>query len=412
MPRVENMNDLTRKLFEKGYTKDRHPDHVRWIDYMHEFEYTPEHVSKMVLESPCGLLMKGIDFHGYMSFMGIDWRLENNNSVHRCPFGKVNCKLNHKYLQKPFGHGYDIVQCAFKQSGKEYDYEKSYEKIRNDKSAIIEAKRKEFYNKLKWNKNEKHCACIKWDDKKQEWQAKYNPVSCVNDCYINGCYVNDICVLTGKKLNGKKGNVFYDLKVTRICKDNSFWHGEEVVRIIKGKKAFDRTKPLIICEAYARMCKEEILGGELSNYCTELFFDKDMKIEVLNVRVEYRETRDLMQDLQDAREGIKVFHASDLKKAKEREKREKREKNNTPERKYKKMVRKWGLDKIKEVIELAHDYEPEEISQMMHLGDKYYINKYYINKILKIEGIESLVEKDLHQNKQKVEQLSILDLEV
>ena len=58
------------------------------------------------------------------------------------------------------------------------------------------------------------------------------------------------------------------------------------------------------------------------------------KVEILNIRAERRESRDLLQDLHDIREGITIVHASDQEKrnkelkkqnrAKQKEKRERR----------------------------------------------------------------------------------------
>lgn len=330
------MNKLTEKLLLQGYTKEHHPDYVRWYENMHEFEYTPEYVRQMVLESPCGLLMKGTDFNGYMSYMGIDWRLENNNSVHACPYKKVDCKLNHEYLRRATGHKQNIVHCAFHFSDKPYNYEKSFEKAWDDFCTMQERKRKEFYGKLKWNPEARHCNCIRWDDEKRDWYAEYDPWDCAY-----GCYVDDICVLTGRRLDGKRGNVFYDVKITRIRHDASLFDGEKMISITKGKKAFDNPKPLAICEAYAKSCKHWILDREKSRYHRELFFNPDTEIEVMNIRAEQRESRDLLQDLRDAQEGIEVVHASDLIKAKKQAKRDAKEaRRKAKEKKFIKNMRK------------------------------------------------------------------------
>jgi len=49
-------------------------------------------------------------------------------------------------------------------------------------------------------------------------------------------------------------------------------------------------------------------------------------VEVLNVRAERRESRDLMQDLEDIRNGIQVVHASDMQKLEAQAKKERRKK--------------------------------------------------------------------------------------
>jgi hypothetical protein len=346
------MNELSKKLFEVGCKPEEYKpmfiteDHrgcrrvyseFDWSDNWHCFEYSPEFLRRIVFESPCGLLMKGIDSYSHMVFMGIEWCPENNNSVHRCPFNRVNCELNHEYLRPAIGHKHDIVQCAFHFSDRVYDYENSYEKAWDEFYAMQERKRKEFYSRMKWNPEAKYCQCINWDEIKQNWYASYNPQRCTMGCW------NTICVLTGRRLDGKKGNVFYDVKITRICHDGSFWDGEKTINIIKGKKMFDSLKPLPICEAYAKLCKSWIFDREKARYHRELFFNKDMIVEVLNVRAEYRESRDLLQDLRDIQEGIKIIHASYEKKESAQAKRERRKKyqEDKRRRREKRNIAKW-----------------------------------------------------------------------
>jgi hypothetical protein len=172
-----------------------------------------------------------------------------------------------------------------------------------------------------------------WDDIREAWQARYDPWCCIRGCY------NDICVLTGRRLDGKKGNVFYDVKVTRIRHDGSIWDGEKMISITKGAKMFDSSKPLPICEAYAKQCKNRIIDREKSKFHRELYLNKDTTVEVLNVRAEIRESRDLLQDLQDVREGIKITHASDELKLSKRVKSDRRK--IAKERTMKKRLKLW-----------------------------------------------------------------------
>ena len=51
------------------------------------------------------------------------------------------------------------------------------------------------------------------------------------------------------------------------------------------------------------------------NYHHDLFFDKTLEIEVLNLRAARVDTRDIVQDLQDVANGIEVTHAADNLKA-------------------------------------------------------------------------------------------------
>ena len=52
----------------------------------------------------------------------------------------------------------------------------------------------------------------------------------------------------------------------------------------------------------------------------------EFRYEVENIRIEARESRDLLQDLADIAAGIEVIHQSDLEKAAKVKKREDREK--------------------------------------------------------------------------------------
>lgn len=68
--------------------------------------------------------------------------------------------------------------------------------------------------------------------------------------------------------------------------------------------------------------------------------------EVENIRIEARETRDLLQDLQDVAEGIEVVHASDLLNA-AKEQKSRRRKDAAAKRAEKKL-RAVGWDALDE----------------------------------------------------------------
>jgi len=58
--------------------------------------------------------------------------------------------------------------------------------------------------------------------------------------------------------------------------------------------------------------------------------DPDLQIEILNLHAESRESRDLMQDLEDIWNGIAVVHASNQKKAAIQNKKERRQQRDEP----------------------------------------------------------------------------------
>lgn len=78
--------------------------------------------------------------------------------------------------------------------------------------------------------------------------------------------------------------------------------------------------------------------------------DPDFKVEVVNIRTLRRDTRDLLQDLRDAAEGIEIVHAGDMQKAAAQKKRER--KQNRLKSKIKRMERliiSEGLENLGEI---------------------------------------------------------------
>ena len=92
---------MTKRLFQEGYDKEHYPDYVKpFNQYYGGFEYTLEAQRNLVFKTPCGLLVKGIHWNsGHMSFMGVDWCLENGNPTLNCPYRNVSCKKRHELLQ-------------------------------------------------------------------------------------------------------------------------------------------------------------------------------------------------------------------------------------------------------------------------------------------------------------------------
>lgn len=78
-----------------------------------------------------------------------------------------------------------------------------------------------------------------------------------------------------------------------------------------------------------RYCQKDILRKAASPYSRQMLL-YGWKIEILNVKVQQRESRDLNQDLEDIQNGIRVTHASDqikqVKEAKRQRKNDRREK--------------------------------------------------------------------------------------
>ncbi len=229
---------------------------------------------------------------------------------------------------------------------------------------------KEFYNKMK---GQGHCWCVNWNQEKHRWYARYDPAECARmKCN------NDVCVLTGKPIVQKKANVFYDLKVTRIRKDGSLFDGEKVVSITKGIKVFPTTNvPITICEAYVKLKQKDLLQRIRLNMHTELFFNPDTEVEVLNVRAERRESRDLLQDLRDIQEGVEVVHASDLQKQKKEAYRERKAKRKeTKERK----IERQNIESWKRMALEGVNRDGEPVSDVMKDWSRKQLERRGINK--------------------------------
>ena len=108
-----------------------------------------------------------------------------------------------------------------------------------------------------------------------------------------------------------------------------------------------------ICRACAKLCRDEIEWKVRMEYSRELFhaeyYGKEFSIEVLDIRAERRESRDLMQDLEDIRSGIRVVHASDMEKLKAKAKKQRREKTHEAAvKRLEKKLLKEGYGSLKE----------------------------------------------------------------
>ena len=369
---MSEINKLTLELLKQGFTKEHYPDWVRPYDWFYGgFTYSPEKLYSLVFSTPCGLLVDGKHFsYGDMSFMGITWCPENDNPVVRCPYDKVGCKLNHPILSDrtcETGLSY-MCQCACRVTGTPYDYERSYDKAWDDRRAYENQLKQEFI------KSRNGFACphhMYYHEKEHEWVMNYDPKECARwKC-------SGKCNLTKKELDSKKGNVFYDLKITSYRHDETLFDGQRTVTIQKGKKFLESPCSLTICKNIVKLCRADILDREKMRRFSELFFNPDTVVEVLNVRAEARETRDLKQDLADIQEGIKVVHASDLEKqAKATKKQRRADAKAKKAEKIKEKILQNGLDNLEPIDrnraeKLFTDDEIFNIEASRHKTKKY-----------------------------------------
>lgn len=313
---MDKLNKLTQRLFSEGYTKENYPDNVRpFAPFYGGFTYRPETLYRLVFETPCGLLVKGSHLvTGTMSFMGIDWMPENNNPVVTCPhFTGAPCERNHPLLRERRG---EILHCACRLADRPYSYEQSLEKAH----AEVWKEADTLFETLRLQKQGRACKHrSRYNRMEKQWRMFYDPIDCAREGFCRYCDVLQ------SELSPKKGNVFYDVKISRTQKGVGLFPDETVVSIIKGKKLLDSSASLTLCEAIVRCCGAQIQDMEESRSYRERFFDPTYTMQVQNIRAERRETRDLLQDLRDAAEGIKIVQAGDMQKAAAQNKRERKQ---------------------------------------------------------------------------------------
>lgn len=164
-------------------------------------------------------------------------------------------------------------------------------------------------------------------------------------------------------------------------------------QIIKGKKLFDHPVSMDICKICARLCQDRIKDKMRTHYFMQLFFSeyhgRYFSFEIQNVRAEQRESRDLMQDLEDIRNGIQIIHASDVEKREAENKRERRK------RSCESAVRRLG-----------NGYDSLE---------KFSADRRHADRWLgpeRIEELEKLRQLKEKEKKEQPVQLSLFDLEV
>lgn len=312
------MNDLTKQLLAEGYTPDNPPPYAKWHSGWRHFEYTLEAVSKMVWETPCGLLRKGSiqDGCGWGSVGGVDYRPENNNLRIGCPYyyndrhGECNERdCDHRDPASPSGWN-----CTTQRTDRHYDYDQSVEKILDEWDKV----QHEAF--LEASKGYGYCACMEWARAKRKYVPRYDVMKCIDI----GCK-NEVCVITKRTRNLKKVNIYYDILRERHYKKGLFEFADRMVE--KGVRQFGSAVALTDAEMWLKMYGKRFRPRLTKDDRRELHFSKhhgktgygeydwaEYTVTPQNIRIERRESRDLLQDLRDIQAGIEVVHASDLQK--------------------------------------------------------------------------------------------------
>ena len=334
-------NLLTRKLLAQGYTAENHPKYVYvgksgqekdnpLMNFYGGFEYYRWYVSEKVFKTPCGLQCKGTSCMTGLYTAGVEFTFENDMATVACPYDKKNCLKKSPHLR---GTGAVNNRCNVHMTDEEYRYEDSVEGILKLEDDRIRREKISFSLMHNGRTCDNH---MRYDKGKREWVMHYDPCQCANmkcqghygKAYEDGRRL--FCPILGKPLDPKKGNVYYDIKTRyrRYDLDGTLFEGQVDTSIQKGVRFLQHPVSMDICRNIAKFCQDEIKWHVEMKYHQELFFaeyhGREFSVEVLNIRAEQRESRDLMQDLQDIRDGIEIMHASDQEKHQAAVKKERR----------------------------------------------------------------------------------------
>lgn len=403
---MQGYNELTKRLLAEGYSADNHPNYVYPgrtcqsktdpLDNLDGgFEYYRWYVYEKAFRTPCGLMCKGTSCMTGLSINGVEFSFENDMPTVHCPYYKCDCELKDKRLMNPDSAIKDW--CNVHMTDEKYQYEGSLEaelklwddQIRRDKIS--------FDLQHNGRTCENH---MYYDKDKGEWVMNYNPCDC-GKSRCNGFWGRKlvegklICPILGRPLDKAKGNVYYDIKKTyrRYDLDGTLFEGQIDTEIEKGIRFFEHPVSMDICKNVVKLCQDEIRWKVNSNYHSELFFaeyhGKYFKIEILNIRAEQKESRDLLQDMEDIRNGIRVYRASDSEKSEKKIKSEKRQKA-----KEKKIA---ALEK--RVLEIGYgnmeSFEQNKVCKYLDFD--------------RIDELEAIREQKLADVKNKPQQITLAD---
>lgn len=309
------MNDLTRRLLAEGYDKDHPPEYADWSSWK-DFEYTLAALREILWEAPCGLIKKGCGYE-HASHLGVDYCPENDNPRFGCPYyDEVSCP--HRFDTQLMGWN-----CVFHQIVRDYDYDISVERLHDEQDRVQSQAWQEATTAYGY------CNCMEWNRKIRTYLPRFD----VNKCIEFGCK-NEVCAVTKQPRNLQNVNIYYD--ILRVWRYQKGLLENTEKKLEKGVRRFKTAVTRTDAEIWLKQCGEtefapkKTAGDRRDQFFSE-FHGKEgfgeyslfkFTLTVQNVRIESREHRDMMQDLEDIAEGIEVVHASDLKKQQEQKKRD------------------------------------------------------------------------------------------
>lgn len=291
------LNELTRQLFAQGYTKDKHPDTVRW-GTRQNFEYSPETMAGFTWETPCRLLIEGRSdtgegiAHSDTFYQHIWYCPENDNPLLRCPHGQKGCEH--------IPAGFPLPMCPCHRTDQPYDYERSVEKIQAEHNRKV----RQRYMELTGGS---YCACV-------ANSGSGGPVYDVDMCIQAQCK-NSVCVLRKQPRNLKQVNIFYDVRRTWITRRGFL--EETKVEITKGLKLFKRPVARTDAEIWLNAAANQspLVSSSTVERPVDGEYDYvEFHYDVENICIARSARRNSSQDMKDEAAGATVFHAVDLAK--------------------------------------------------------------------------------------------------
>ncbi len=391
-------NELTKRLLAEGYTADHHPDYVQ-IDTSRlpgdnplnnlagGFKYKRFYRDSIIYKTGCGKYIMGSHVIGNLGYI-IDWSHENDNPVFRCPYDKPECEYNDSRLYGTQGGGLCIqCFCTCHKTDELYDYENSIEKANKERKEERERKYKEYADAHGGRVCQNY---MFYDERTKTWIQRYDPIRCAKMCLSHNGY----CPILGRQLSRKRGNVYYDLRKSGAVRHEaqiSLFEKDRWETVKKGIRFLDHPCSMDICEAIAKTSQEAIRWHYEINNSFEKLEDETLTWEIYNIRAESKPSRDLMQDLQDLRDGVELVWEDDRIKEEKEQKKEKR-----------KQLRQKAVDRLeKKLIEIGY----ENLSATS-------IDRVHADKWLDLERLEELKnirKQKIKEEQEKPVQLSLFD---
>lgn len=335
---VPEVNRLTERLLESGVSLDdptTWPEDVWRCDpanfaYKREWQYTP------TWESPCGLLIRSHgDFWGKMWVGGEFHCAENDNPLFECPRPGAPCAHRLPY---PAG-----MNCQFHRTDRVWTESGSCERLIRERLI-----RERQWREVQMRDHpgfDGFCANLRKNEL-PDGMFRYEKNYWLERCISLKCKNTQCPCLGWKKRDVSPANIFYDLYIERRYTEGLVPYSEKTV--VKGLKVFDKAVALhdaeLALKIWQRNPSAHMLPSQMLRRLDvavnlehnigskEVYFvrmhgklhERECRVysEIRNIRVARQEGRDLMQDLQDVRDGITVQHASDMQKAAKAQKNE------------------------------------------------------------------------------------------